>query len=340
MRPTSFRLFPKLESLDDRLVPSATLVDLTSKGASAAAGDAIVTQVAPQPTGTGYIRSFVRVQGPASGGSTEHGYNTDARPLQFDENSSPVFTRHITVADVPVVTQNGVKYREFLLDINQKSSASKLSMDEFRIFVGDQPNLKGYDAATKTLAGKSAIFDVDSKGDVSVVLDARLNNGSGSGDMTILVPDAAFTGTTLGTYVYLYSKFGGVHSANGGFEEWAVKSGTPVAPPTEQTGSLSGHVYFDGDGTGIVGQNMQLQGVDDNGNNVTLTTQITSDGSYTFTGLAPGTYTIIFNIDGFDAYFETAGTLGGDAEDNKIGNIDVSDGDVGLGYDFDLRVPA
>jgi hypothetical protein len=64
---------PNLEQLDERLVP-ATMVDLTARGASAVVdGGAIVRQVDAQPTGTGHIHSFVRVQGAANGGGGEPG---------------------------------------------------------------------------------------------------------------------------------------------------------------------------------------------------------------------------------------------------------------------------
>src|SRR5947207_3200256 len=126
---------PNLEMLDERAVP-ATLVDLTTRGAEDTANGAIFRQVDPQPTGTGVIRSFVRVQ--ARG--VEQGFNTDARPLQLNENKSPQFTRSITIGDVPVVMVDGVTYREFLLDINQKASASLLSLDELRLYVSTSGN--------------------------------------------------------------------------------------------------------------------------------------------------------------------------------------------------------
>src|SRR4051812_6529503 len=149
---------PSLEPLDERLVP-ASMADLTTRGASAVVdGGAIVRQVDAQPTGTGFIHSFVRVQGAASGGGAEQGDNKDARPLQFDENKSPQFTRSLTLGDVPVVTVNGVNYREFLLDINQTSKAPKLSLDEVRIYLGSGPALSGYDAATHKLAGMTASY--------------------------------------------------------------------------------------------------------------------------------------------------------------------------------------
>ncbi len=189
-----------LETLDKRLVP-AVLIDLTHHGDQQPAGDGVVAQTDAQPTGTGYIRSFVRVQGASSGGGAEQGYNTDARPLQFDENKSPQFTRSLTADLVPTVTYNGGTYREFLLDINQKSSgsASKLSLDDVRIFLGSAGNLTATSAEASsgvhTLAGLTPVFDLDGGGvDRTVLLDARLNSGSGSGDMRLLVPDSAFAG--------------------------------------------------------------------------------------------------------------------------------------------------
>ena len=78
--------FLRLESLDDRIVPA---IDLTTAGASAELDNgAIVQQTDAQPTGTGFIQSFVRIQGAASGGGSQEGYNTDGRPLQFDEKAS------------------------------------------------------------------------------------------------------------------------------------------------------------------------------------------------------------------------------------------------------------
>src|SRR5207244_8692005 len=106
--------------------------------------------------------------------------------------------------------------------------------------------LTGYSASDKTLAGLAPVFDLDSSGDVTVKMDYRLNPGSGGGDVTVLIPDAAFAGRSVTDHVYLYSQFGGTWRANAGFEEWAVRKGPAVAPPPALAG-LSGYVYFDGD---------------------------------------------------------------------------------------------
>src|SRR5215204_3301800 len=69
-------------------------VNLTAGGTSTING-AIFTTTDTQSTGTGVIRSFVRI---SDNSSIVQGYNTDARPLQFDENNSPQFTRSLAKA--------------------------------------------------------------------------------------------------------------------------------------------------------------------------------------------------------------------------------------------------
>jgi hypothetical protein len=274
-----------VETLEERAVPAA--YDLTTTGATEMINEAHFEQVSPQPTGTGVIRSFVRIQ-PGGNVGEGQGYNTDARPLQFNENKSPQFTRSLQLRDAPIVTKDGIAYREFLLDINQKSSSPMVSLDELRIFMGNAGNLRGYDSASHTLAGYlTPVYDLDAgEVDNSVRLNARLNSGSGSGDMTLLVRDDLLTAAG-GDYVYLYSKF---TASNGGFEEWAVR-GTPC--DGTRPGSVSGYVRQDtnGDSIGDVGLGSVLVTMSwGQGESVTMWTG--SNGFYIFTAYPPGTYTI------------------------------------------------
>ncbi|HEX3151803.1 MAG TPA: SdrD B-like domain-containing protein [Gemmataceae bacterium] len=340
----SNRIRSTLDALDDRIVPAA-VVDLTTHGSAGAANGAILQQCDAQPTGTGVIRSFVRVQ--ANG--VEQGYNTDARPLQFDENKSPQFTRSITLGTVPVVTIDNVPYRQLLLDINQTASSPLLSLDELRLYVGGTSNLVGYDAATKTLAGMNPLFDLDGAGDVTVKMNYRLNSGSGAGDIFVLVPDAAFAGQPAEGFVYLYSKFGGTSAGNAGFEEWSVKSlGRADRPPTTLA-NLSGTVYFDANGNGqrdpnaggafidefgIFDVTITLQGVNDLGETVVLTTTTDHDGNYSFTGLRPGTYSILETQPiGYDDGTDTLGSLGGQTTNDRFYDIHLN-GVSGFNYLF------
>lgn len=330
-----------LQALDERAVP-ATLVDLTTRGSEGIANGAIFRQDDAHPTGTGVIRSFLRVQ--ATG--VEQGYNTDARPLQLNENSSPQFTRSLQLGQVPVINVKGVEYREFLLDINQKSSSSLLTLDELRIYIGTSGNLRGYDAATKTLAGMNPRFDLDANGDATVTMDYRLNPGSGGGDVLVLIPNAVFAGSSASQFVYLYSKFGaGVGAgANSGFEEWAVRTPSASCEPAKTT-SLSGRVYVESDGvSGFTAGDLPLAGVkiqllDANG--LVVNSVLTgADGTYSFTNVIAGTYTLL--EDPVEPYFDfasvagsvntqTRGTYNGP---NSTSQISLYAGDIGVGYDF------
>jgi len=287
----------EMETLEDRVVPSASApdVDLSAHGSIGAVNGAIFRQFDAQPTGTGVIDSFVRLQSPNAKVAVQQGYNTDGRPLQFDENKSPVFTRSLQLGAVPEVDIGGVKYREFLLDINQKASQPFLSLDSLRIFVGGQGNLTGYSSATNQLNGLNAVYDLDSGADHWVKLDARLNQGSGKGDMLLYVPSAVFAGHGANDFVYLYSKFGVNFAGNAGFEEWAVsKGGSGV---TDTSGAIHGKVT-DSNGNPLVDVTLFI---DANNNGVLdqdeIFTTTDSNGNYSFDDLATGlgsfsTYTI------------------------------------------------
>lgn len=337
-----------VEELNERIVP-ASVHSLTTRGAEFASTAFIARQVA-QPAELGDLHSFVRLQDRGCDG-IEQGYNTTARPLQFDERRDPRFTRGLTLGQVPRVVVNGVAYREFLLDVNQKKWAPRLSLDEVRVFLGDRSDLRGYNPLTKTLAGRTAVFDLDSAGDVSLLLNARLNRGRGSGDMALLVPEANFAGADPNTFVYLYSKMGGVRgaAANGGFEEWSVRKVAAPPPPTAGTASLSGSVFLDIDqnGTfndgdeGLAGVTITLTGIDDLGNSVTRTAVTDASGAYSFTGLRAGTYTLVETVpseftfvDGEDFAGTVDGASVGSATNDRISDISLGDGQNGVNYNF------
>jgi hypothetical protein len=140
------------------------------------------------------------------------------------------------------------------------------------------------------LAGLDPVFDLDASGDNAVLLDYRLNSGSGSGDMLLYVPDALFTG---GTNVYVYSKFGVEYASNAGFQEWSVGLSS-LAPAG---GSIYGIKFLDANSNGV--QDANEHGLSDwviyldTNNNHELdageTYAITdATGHYSFTNLATG----------------------------------------------------
>lgn len=209
------------------------------------ASSAIFQQVNPQPTGTGYIDSFLRIQHSGN----EEGYNTDARPFQpgMDQKDPINYTHAITLAEVPIINISGMDYRQFYLDINENNSTNGhlLSLDKLQIFLGSSNLFNNYQATAGvngTLNGFAPIYDMDTGltsayNDNWIKLDYTTNNGgSGIGDMVAYIPNAAFGGAGASTYVYLYSQFGATMvgptnlTSDAGFEEWWVKS--PIQPPT------------------------------------------------------------------------------------------------------------
>jgi hypothetical protein len=116
----------------------------------------------------------------------------------------------------------------------------------------------------------------------------------------------------------------------------------PVA--AAPTGSLSGIVYidFNFDGSFDSGDTAQsrvtvtLTGVDSNNQAVSLSTETASDGSFSFTGLAPGTYQLTVDFVGGANATNTVGTAGGttDVGSDTISNIVLTSGAAGTGYNF------
>ena len=215
----------------------ATVLDLTTAGASGLINSAIYQQAAPQPTGTGYIDSFLRIDDGSNNGRQVEGYNTTVNNV-FDNLSDDTHNHEISLSDVPIVNIGGIDYRQFLLDINEPNghgkndpTASLLSLDEVQVFLSNTPNQQTESFVNNILAltDASLVYRMDAGVNSWVGLDAGLNNGSGSGDMFLYIPTALFTGPRQ--YVYLYSHFGdGAGYENsfqntGGFEEWAVLPG-------------------------------------------------------------------------------------------------------------------
>jgi hypothetical protein len=225
------RLFVLLGLLAAAGAARAAIMDLTEEGAEADVYGARFIQFDSQTAaGTGYLDSFVRLQ--AKG--IEAGYNTDGQ-LQFDTKGGP-FTRAIRVGDIPETLLHGILYRQLLLDINESHSRPLLSLDELRIHVAAAANLTGY--GTNPSFGR-AVFDLDKTADNWIKLNYTLNSGSGRGDMLALIPSAAF-GSDQNRYVYLYSRFGANHAADGGFEEWAPVRAFPIPEPASVTLLLLG----------------------------------------------------------------------------------------------------
>lgn len=208
---------------------TAATVDLVNNGFGSI-GNAVFVRADNRSAGTGVIQSFVRLQNTPN----EQGYNTSGRPVQFDENTSPQFTRNLTFGQVPTVIgngqfglANGVAYKEFLCDINQTNANPLLSLNRVRIHLDSQGSLTNLNNFTST----STIYDMGTTNDVQ--LNYTLNTGSGQGDFAMYIPVSAFGAATNSTFVYLYSQFGLTQGfeCNDGFEEWSVQSAQSLVVP-------------------------------------------------------------------------------------------------------------
>jgi hypothetical protein len=213
------------------------------------------------PTGSGVFAPFVRV---STHLPNEKGYNTDYRPLQFDENNSSTFTLSRLLSEVPIVDVGGTDYREFQLDINQNLGGSGstaeyyLTLDTVEIFESPFSLLCGYPfdgsggghTGCTTDNTATILYDMDAGENNFIVIDMRNNEGSGKRDLRVFVLDSLFdpdpncdpgaVGCTV--YVTFYSEFGLdfdaadpdpllqiAHGNNGGFEEWGVNPVEPTA---------------------------------------------------------------------------------------------------------------
>ena len=222
--------------------------NLYTATSSCAFNGGVFDVVGPQPTGTGVIDSFLRVQQKGA----EEGFNTGLRPMlcdnrTCDDKTDPNYTRNLLSSSVPVVTIGGTKYREFFLDINEPAGGVQnyLTLDQVEIYVSNTADLGTHTSASPgygTLTGATKVYDMETgSADNWVNLDYLLiGGGSGSGDMVLYVPDSIAFSTNQ--YVYLYSEFGcgGTFTASlscgsgsnkkyqsqAGFEEWWVPGST------------------------------------------------------------------------------------------------------------------
>lgn len=180
--------------------------------------------------GTGNISSFLRVQ--KNGLSS--GYNTSASSPPFDAKNGS-FTRDLRLNEIQITVRGGVNYLTFLLDINENSGGGNefLSLDEVKIFTTTVAS-----QTTTNIASLGTLrYDMDAApaGNSEVLLDYSKATGSGTTDMTMLIPAANFAGSAPTDYVVLFSAFGAKTNAPGrtwdgsaGFEEWAVPGNPTV----------------------------------------------------------------------------------------------------------------
>jgi hypothetical protein len=206
--------------------------DLSTIGASAWINGAYFSSQQIQPAGSGVLNSFVRL---GANKAVIQGYNTAYRPVEFDEKTSPVFTRDLALSEVPLKMISDNFYYEFLLDINQIQANDKnyLSLDMLQLFVSETSGNHGY---PEGLGMK--VYDLDPVNEDNWIKLKDHQGGSGKADLFVYIPSSAIGGGN--PYVYLFSKLGENYANNGGYEEWGILKGdgggTP--PPVPEPMSL------------------------------------------------------------------------------------------------------
>jgi hypothetical protein len=191
-------------------------------------GTAIFEFTQPQPTGTGYIKPFLRLQNDPS----EQGYNTSGvTPAAPFDDKAGIWTHDLTFADLmtTAVTINGANYFKLLLDVNEPNgSKANITLTDLRFYTSSQGSL-----VTTDISQLGTLRWAMTPGD-QVLLDASRNHGSGSGDMFAYIPVSAFAGTSSSDFVYMYCAFGNTDfESQGGFEEWSL-----VVNPIPEAGTL------------------------------------------------------------------------------------------------------
>jgi hypothetical protein len=235
-------------------VTLANVIDLRtldSKDETGIANGAFFYQNTSQPTGTGYIDPFLRLQD----SPVEEAFNTDYRQngqAPLDAKSDPNFTHSLKFSDLGIVTKGGQNYYLFTLDIDEPNNGPKqdISLDQVKIYAGASGGLAN-------LSTTSLLWDMDGAGDATVYLNGgALSPGNGGDDMQMLVPTSFFAGH-LDEYMYFYSKFGatitadlglnarggnnttGAFDADASFEEWrALQHENPPPPEVPEPATM------------------------------------------------------------------------------------------------------
>jgi uncharacterized repeat protein (TIGR01451 family) len=194
-------------------------------------------------TGTGVINPFLSFQASPE----EHGFNTDANPMPFD-NTRSNFTDPLPLNIVPIFTETvgggcaGVgPWREFILDGNESNSTPDFSIDALKVWVCKQAG--GADPRTYTPTELQAAITSGECTQVYTIpagqsLHATTAHTSGSGnriDYRFLIPASNFPAQAntdcpyndqeanpCGWWVVLYSHMGDMVSTDATFEEFST----------------------------------------------------------------------------------------------------------------------
>jgi len=217
-----------------------SVVDLTTLPSSQVLDNqGIVAAIDPQSTGTGVFDPFLREQGNAAQSPQEAGINTSIANPPYDTKADP-HTHDLLVSSLATVKVGGTDYYKFVLDANQLQNGA-ISLIQFKVYVTTGPAFTSASDLINLVDNVTPNYNMNG-GATQYRVDISSQNGSGSGDMSFLVPKSDI-GTTGN--LYLYSQFGTDANGNGfgindGFEEWSALTGTSSVPDGGTTVLLLG----------------------------------------------------------------------------------------------------
>lgn len=193
-------------------------------------GATILTLAAPfSSTGTGTFGGYLKL---LTNNPTVSGISTSSNSVMPDVGASQ--TSSITYAELMASAtklNGGGSFIPFVLDLNEPNTAdSFLSIETFRVYHASTANLSATSLANFLSGSPTLVWDMDSAGDVTLLVDENTSAGSGQGNMMIAVPGSNFTQTSGFYYVFAEMGLEGDLSTRdygnkGGFEEIGLMTG-------------------------------------------------------------------------------------------------------------------
>ncbi len=338
-RPTLRSSRPTLEMLEDRVQPSATSVVGAGFHGRPPAGSTLWFHSSFKATGVGDHAATIRVVNSSvdfTVKATKYHVVVPDATIVF----SPTATRATTSFDVAAKAWNTTVPSSFKGDVFLSGVAWTVPAG----LKGAIKNLKWKADFQTDTAGVGVKWHWNAETYKTLSSDYNaLGVKAADGRHVTTYRNADPAGTPEAFRTKLVHGHGRCHSRFIGAVSGAKKVTPAFTTPPQQTTSLSGRVQLNGD-TGLVdfaGVTVNLVGVNDLGESVSLSATTGADGRYSFGSLLPGSYTLtVVSPDGYMAESSAAGNPGGDSTSAEIANIPLASGQAGTGYDFVQKVGA
>ena len=203
-----------------------------------------------------------------------------------------------------------------------------------------------------TLGGTalSETYTITNSGTAALTLGQVSITGTNASDFTVTTqPSSSVAAGGSTTFTIQYSPAAvGTSNATVSFTENDTTTTSPFTfaisgVANNNTASLSGTAYDDMLGTGSLASSdpvlanitITLTGTDSSGNSVNQTATTSTSGTYTFSSLVAGTYTLTATLPTYlSTGSATAGNEGGTPSGESIGSITLPAGAAGTGYNF------